>query len=75
MCLDSTCNSSQLRHVEVCQCVCACVCVSACALGHWHASNRMPLPLQVTPLTSHLFLVGGAKEEGIDGKGKDGERP
>lgn len=43
--------------------VCVCVCVYV--MRHWHASGRRPLPLQVTPLTSHLFPVGGEKEEGV----------
>lgn len=60
VCLDSTCNGSQLSptsplgYGELCMCV----------MSRWHASGRRPLPLQVTPLTSHLFPVGGETEEG-----------
>lgn len=38
----------------------------------WHASGRRPFPLQVTPLTSHLFPVVETEEE-CDGKRRVGE--
>lgn len=40
-------------------------------MRRWHASGRTPLPLQVKPLTSHLFPVGGEAEEGMDGKRRE----
>lgn len=42
-------------------------------MRRWHASGRTPLPLQVKPLTSHLFPVGGEAEEGRDGKRREGQ--
>lgn len=72
---DGTCNGSQLSLARLPWDggrFCACVCV----MRHWHASGRRPLPPQVTPLTSHLFPVGGrggkekgsAMENGVTGK-------
>lgn len=40
------------------------VCVCVCVMRYWHASGRRLLPLQVTPLTSHLFPVEEEKEGG-----------